>query len=336
MLTAEGGVAPYAWSIVEGALCDGLTLTESSGEISGVPILSQTCGFTVRLTDDTDATADKAFDLSVISSSGDFENAGLVARFYFDEAESGTIPEAVIGYGIDGNGVADLEITYGGNCNYVAIGGNRALECNSLGGAQRATHALNDELDPIYLGMGAGSGQKITLCYVARIDAIRESPLHSRFIGIRDVSGDVGNLAIEMDPGSGPGTDQYHLVFNGVIVGDWLIDYVTRNVYCIKIDTTQATPDDRLRVFKDGSEVSVTVRNGGIPHNSAFDVATDQALIVFNWGGNDRSFDGAIFGFDLFGVAKSDSEIIHNTAIWQANDDRPAPVFPRYCCRANQ
>jgi hypothetical protein len=138
-----------------------------------------------------------------------------------------------------------------------------------------------------------------------------------------------------MDPDSGPGTDLYHLVFNGVIVADWLLDYSTRNVYCVKIDTTQGAASDRVRVFKDGSEISATVRNGGVTQSSAFDVATDQALIVFNWGGDDRSFDGAIFGFDLFGVAKSDSEIVHNSTVWMANDDRPEEMPQRYCCRTS-
>lgn len=50
-LTAAGGILPYAWSIVEGALPDGLTLDAQSGLISGAPTTAGTSSVTIEVAD---------------------------------------------------------------------------------------------------------------------------------------------------------------------------------------------------------------------------------------------------------------------------------------------
>ncbi|MHC4714189.1 MAG: beta strand repeat-containing protein, partial [Planctomycetota bacterium] len=50
-LAATGGVTPYSWSIVAGALPAGLSLNSGTGEISGTPTTGGTSNFTVRATD---------------------------------------------------------------------------------------------------------------------------------------------------------------------------------------------------------------------------------------------------------------------------------------------
>ena len=50
-LKASGGTAPYKWSITSGSLPVGLTLTASTGTISGVPTQSGTSNFTATATD---------------------------------------------------------------------------------------------------------------------------------------------------------------------------------------------------------------------------------------------------------------------------------------------
>ncbi|MHC4712245.1 MAG: putative Ig domain-containing protein [Planctomycetota bacterium] len=61
-LQATGGVTPYTWSIISGSLPAGLSLTASTGEISGTPTTEETANFTVQVTDsqepaDTDTQA---------------------------------------------------------------------------------------------------------------------------------------------------------------------------------------------------------------------------------------------------------------------------------------
>ncbi|GAW93281.1 Ig family protein, partial [Calderihabitans maritimus] len=64
-LAAAGGVGSYTWSLVDGSLPDGLSLS-SSGQISGTPLSAGNWGFTVQVADQSGATATR--QLSIIVS----------------------------------------------------------------------------------------------------------------------------------------------------------------------------------------------------------------------------------------------------------------------------
>jgi RHS repeat-associated protein len=64
-LTASGGATPYTWSITAGNLPAGLTLTTSSGVISGTPTIPGTSTLTVQVTDANLNTATKQLTISV-------------------------------------------------------------------------------------------------------------------------------------------------------------------------------------------------------------------------------------------------------------------------------
>jgi hypothetical protein len=57
-LVASGGTEPYTFSIISGALPDGLTLDTSTGIISGTPTLAGTFDYVAEVTDDNGETAD--------------------------------------------------------------------------------------------------------------------------------------------------------------------------------------------------------------------------------------------------------------------------------------
>lgn len=62
---ADGGTSPYTWAIISGSLPDGLSLNQSTGEISGTPTTEETASFTVEATDATGATATRESTISV-------------------------------------------------------------------------------------------------------------------------------------------------------------------------------------------------------------------------------------------------------------------------------
>jgi hypothetical protein len=65
-LEATGGTPPYAWTVVTGALPNGLTLDSASGQITGTPTAPGE-PFSAQVEDKTDATAVKGFVLPVIT-----------------------------------------------------------------------------------------------------------------------------------------------------------------------------------------------------------------------------------------------------------------------------
>jgi hypothetical protein len=64
-LAASGGVTPYTWSILSGTLPVGLSLTPSTGVISGMPTVSGTSSFTVKVTDANAQTATQALSITI-------------------------------------------------------------------------------------------------------------------------------------------------------------------------------------------------------------------------------------------------------------------------------
>ena len=70
-LAADGGTAPYSWSLASGALPAGLVLS-SNGQITGDPANVGTSNFTILATDSSDPaeTASRALSVTVLASNG--------------------------------------------------------------------------------------------------------------------------------------------------------------------------------------------------------------------------------------------------------------------------
>jgi putative Ig domain-containing protein len=67
-LTATGGNPPYSWGITSGLLPSGLSLTGSTGRISGVPTTTEPSSFTIGVTDAVGSTAIASLSITTNSA----------------------------------------------------------------------------------------------------------------------------------------------------------------------------------------------------------------------------------------------------------------------------
>jgi large repetitive protein len=70
-ISVQGGVSPYAFSLLTGSLPAGTSLNTSTGVISGVPTAAATYNFTIQVVDANGIISSQAFEITtVVASSG--------------------------------------------------------------------------------------------------------------------------------------------------------------------------------------------------------------------------------------------------------------------------
>ena len=136
-------------------------------------------------------------------------DTGLVVRYYFDEAASGSAPTEVVD--ASSNAYDLTTINYGsGNLAYNEVSGNRGLESTSTTGTQRAVRAMSSG-DAEYTALNGG--KTFTMEIVVRVDSWNASG--SRVFGINATSGETGSLIWRY------GTSGISVAFNNRVQGDF-------------------------------------------------------------------------------------------------------------------
>jgi len=67
-LQATGGTTPYTWSVLSGRLPAGLSLSSSTGTISGTPTVAGSSSFTIQVKDSTGLTTSAVFSLNITTA----------------------------------------------------------------------------------------------------------------------------------------------------------------------------------------------------------------------------------------------------------------------------
>ena len=90
-LAATGGTTPYTWSISSGSLPSGLSLSSSTGAITGTTSKTGTFSFTAKVTDSASKTGTAPLSLNVASqTSGGFDGPAELPRIYIQSSLADT------------------------------------------------------------------------------------------------------------------------------------------------------------------------------------------------------------------------------------------------------
>ena len=153
LLTANGGVTPYTWSILSGSLPSGLTLNPGTGQISGLPGAAGLSNLTVKVTDAQSHTATQA--LTVTVNTGDANGtlngmyAGSFAGYFGSDDNSWFV--IAFSFTADGNGNVtggeyDQNEAGHGVTHGAVTGGSYSIGSNGLGSITLTTSSGGGQL----------------------------------------------------------------------------------------------------------------------------------------------------------------------------------------------
>ena len=145
VLSANGGVLPYTWSISSGNLPSGIGLNGTAGLISGAPGTPGLYDFTVKVTDAQSNTATASLTLSVNTGNS---NGTLNGQYAFAFTGYSTGPQFGViagSFTADGNGnITGGEVddnSVGGNPNHLNVtGGSYSIAADGLGSITISTN----------------------------------------------------------------------------------------------------------------------------------------------------------------------------------------------------
>ncbi|NIN00260.1 MAG: peptidase M1 [candidate division Zixibacteria bacterium] len=86
-LVVKGGTAPYTWEVESGSLPDGLELDSVTGVISGVPTVSDSFDFTIKVTDSSSPGKTDTQELYVVVTETPFMHGDANHDFVIDGAD---------------------------------------------------------------------------------------------------------------------------------------------------------------------------------------------------------------------------------------------------------
>lgn len=321
-LEATGGTTPYAWTVSSGSLPSGLSLNSSTGAITGAPTSAGITIFSITVTDDNSATDVQEVTMTVTAPSTNFIDTGLVVRYFFDEAASGSTPTQVIDRAQLGEPF-NLDIDYGtAALSYTTVSSNKGLASSALTGAHRVDRFVGDAADSVREALQ--EKQTVTIELKLRVDSKSSGGAQSRVFGFTDSASDIGRLMLKMSGSA----NTFTLGFNNVNVESWDVAFSSLDIWHIVIDTTLGTADGRVVVYQNGTPVTTTSTTA-ITQNANLDMSTDQWLIGFNRPTLDRSFTGRLAYAAVYGHAFTSTEVTTNYDLLLANDDTTAQATAR-------
>lgn len=235
---------------------------------------------------------------------------GLLARWYVDEAASGTDPTVVVDHQAPG---VDLPLVYAaGQPTYGELDGSRGLvwDASRLDG-RAAVDIAGTKLEDELIGATEATFELV--------------------VSVEEVTTDVSRLLHFGNGGAGGGfaigspfLDRLVLRWAGQTLCEFESDFggPERRVVHVVVDTNAVEPDDRLRAYIDG--VALVLVDAGAPDEGAgLPLDPAGALALGNRSDGQRSFRGHLQYAAIYTAAFDQAQIDGNVELLLASDDEP-------------
>lgn len=239
---------------------------------------------------------------------------GLIVRYYLDEAADGQGPNTALDAAPEP--LLPLAIEYSVNDTnpvYVTDGGHRGLRFDTIDSEGKVLTAVNDvKVDVALEGQTGATIELVTK--VEQADDVDESRL--LWIGANN---ELGRFAL-----NAVSTNEVRFRWqpNSQLVGTWTADLTERVVLHLVLDSTRATPRERVRLFRNGSEITNTSTT--VPDQSqVIALGANKVLALGNAQGGSRNLVGNVYYAALYDRPLSPPEIAIHTDILTASDDTP-------------
>jgi hypothetical protein len=243
-------------------------------------------------------------------------DTGLLVRYYFDEAASGTSPTSVADAGPNGYDLTD--VNYGsGNLSWSEVSsGRRGLTSTSNTGTQRANYPIGSSGDAVRTAVSGATSLtwEIVVNYTSGSGSTgRLAAIQHRTSGASPAFG-LTVITSTLTPyiNSDPGAATANLSASG------------RVVVHLVFDSTQATPENRLKLYVNGALQSQS--GSGIALNEAIAISGDYDIVHFNRnssGNYDRSITGTIHYSALYSGAFDATRVDDHYDVLTLDDDTP-------------
>lgn len=237
-----------------------------------------------------------------------FEDAGLVARYFIDEAATG---QSVTRLEDSASSPQALGIEYDANLGFTEVDGHRGLRWNAASNEGKASLLVDGSKIASMLDGQTAATIEIVLA-LEDVDNLSSRILH---VGTGTEN---GRFSLVSD-----NTSILRFTMNNNPVQSWFYEGQsgTRRVVHMVLDTTQANQNDRAKLYVDGAPAMINANNPP-GQGATIDLGTGKTFLLGNRDIGGRSFRGTLFYAALYARPLSSEEAALHAAILGRSDDR--------------
>jgi len=291
---------------ISGCVFDTSTPLSADGTDGAAPDARPLALDAAALEDANPTAPDAASDPDAMPSPP-LDDTGLIVRYFMDEAASGQTPAFLVD---TASTPLPLPITYG-QASFVEENGNRGLRWPTLESSGKAQVAFGGTKLITQLSPSA----TVTIEVVVDIDNAGTGNDQSQIAGLRGGNPDF------MLAADGNDTIHFYRPF-GNLGATWAgVHSQERMVLHLIYNANDATPENRIVLYKDGVEIPKTTSS---PPSLGRTVGLggSDSLLIGNSPNQDRSLSGAIYYVAMYNVALSPAAVANNSKRLLDNDDQ--------------